>query len=270
MSTTILDTIFAHKQVEVERQKLKVPLARIQQQAEQAPPPRGFAAALRQEQLALIAEVKKASPSKGVLIENFEPTALAQTYAEHGAAAISVLTDTRFFQGHLSYLRTIRSHLSDLGLETPLLRKDFLFDPYQVFEARAYGADALLLIVAMLDDATLATLHQLTLALGMTPLVEVHTAAELARAQAVGALVVGINNRDLHTFKVDLATTHNVAAGLPPVGDAQRPTLVAESGISSPADLALLRSWGVDAILVGESIVVAADPAAQVRMLSGR
>jgi indole-3-glycerol phosphate synthase len=270
MAATILEQIFDHKRTEVERQRLKVPLARIQELAAAAPPPRPFAAALRQPgRIALIAEVKKASPSKGVFVENFQPTEWAELYAKQGAAAISVLTDVRFFQGSLVYLRTIREHLGQRGLETPLLRKDFLYDPYQVYEARAYGADALLLIAAMLDDETMGSLHALTLELGMTPLVEVHTADEMARVQALGAPVVGINNRDLHTFTVDLRTTQRVGAALPPVGDPGRPVLVAESGVGSAADVATLRGWGVDAILVGESIVTAADPAAQIQALVG-
>ena len=268
MAATILEQIFAHKRTEVERQRLKVPLHRVQKQAAAAPPPRSFAAALRHpKRLTLIAEVKKASPSKGVFVENFQPTEWATLYAENGAAAISVLTDVRFFQGSLVYLRTIRDHLTARGWETPLLRKDFLYDPYQIYEARAYGADALLLIAAMLDDETLARLHTLALELGMTALVEVHTAAEMQRVLALGVSVVGINNRDLHTFTVDLHTTQRVGALLPPVGDPQRPVLVAESGITGAPDLPLLRSWGVDAILVGESIVTAADPAAQIRGL---
>jgi indole-3-glycerol phosphate synthase len=270
MAATILEQIFDHKRTEVERQRLKVSLRRLQELAAAAPPPRPFAAALRQPgRIALIAEVKKASPSKGVFVENFQPTAWAELYAEQGAAAISVLTDVRFFQGSLVYLRTIREHLGQRGLETPLLRKDFLYDPYQVYEARAYGADALLLIAAMLDDETMGSLHALTLELGMTPLVEVHTAEEMARVQALGAPVVGINNRDLHTFTVDLRTTQRVGAALPPLGDPARPVLVAESGVGSAADVATLRGWGVDAILVGESIVTAADPAAQIQALIG-
>ena len=271
MSETILDRIFAHKRTEVARQQLKVPLERIKAQAQAAPPARDFAAALQKGPgtLALIAEVKKASPSKGVLIENFEPTSLAHTYAEHGAAAISVLTDVRFFQGHLSFLRLIREHLYERGYATPLLRKDFIFDPYQVYEARAYGADAILLIVAMLSDQQLQQLHDLAVAQGMTALVEVHTLAELQRAQQLQARVVGVNNRNLHTFEVRLETTQQLAASLPPLGHPQRPILVAESGISSSADLAALREWQADAILVGESLVVAPDTAQQVRLLSG-
>ncbi|MDW8232863.1 MAG: indole-3-glycerol phosphate synthase TrpC [Roseiflexaceae bacterium] len=173
---TILNRIIAHKRTEVERQRIKIPYEQMRARAEAAPPPRDFGAALRARRpIALIAEVKKASPSKGVLIENFDPPALARLYASNGAAAISVLTDIRFFQGHLKYMEGIRA-LFDRGAAPPLplLRKDFIIDPYQVVEARAYGADAVLLIVAALDDATLATLLALTGDLGMQALVEVH------------------------------------------------------------------------------------------------
>ncbi|HEY1016953.1 MAG TPA: indole-3-glycerol phosphate synthase TrpC, partial [Herpetosiphonaceae bacterium] len=231
MQQTILDQIFAHKRIEVERQRAKVTFAKVQLQAKAAPPPRDFAAALRGPGLALIAEVKKASPSKGVLRENFLPLELAQTYAENGAAAISVLTDVRFFQGSLQYLKGVRQHLAGLGRETPLLRKDFIFDPYQVYEARAYGADALLLIAAMLDDDAMGTLLQMTEGLGMTALVEVHDEAELERALDIGASVIGVNNRNLHTFAVDLRTSERLAARLAALGLTEPPLLVAESGI---------------------------------------
>lgn len=265
---TILQQIFDHKRTEVERQRLKVPLEKIQTLAEQAPKPRHVVASLRRpDRITLIAEVKKASPSKGVFVQNFQPLELAQTYAEHGASMISVLTDVRFFQGSLLYLRQIREHLSDVGLNTPLLRKDFIYDPYQVYEARAYGADAVLLIVAMLDDETLASLYYLIAQLGMTALVEVHTREEMQRAQAIGASVIGINNRDLHTFNVDLQTTHDVGAALQVLNAPSRPILVAESGINTSDDVALLRSWGVDAILVGESLVLAEDRVAQIKAL---
>jgi indole-3-glycerol phosphate synthase len=186
---TILNRILTHKRVEVERQRIKIPDAQIRARAEAAPPPRDFAAALRAHRpIALIAEVKKASPSKGVLIENFDPLALAHTYAINGASAISVLTDVRFFQGSLKYLEGIRA-MVDRGAvpPLPLLRKDFIIDPYQVAEARAYGADALLLIVAALDDETLAALLALTHSFGMQALVEVHNEDELRRALEAAA-----------------------------------------------------------------------------------
>lgn len=264
---TFLTRILDHKRSEVARQQAKIPLAALEAQAAAAPPVRDFAAALRQpERVTLIAEVKKASPSKGVLIENFDPLALAQTYAQAGAAAISVLTDVRFFQGSLKYLEGIRQAQAAGGQAVPLLRKDFLIDPYQVYEARAYGADALLLIVAALDDPSLAALLALTHELGMQALVEVHSEAELERALAGGARLVGVNNRDLHSFATTLETTERLAARLPAQG---RPVLVSESGIASAADVARVAGYGADAILVGEALVTAPDTAARVRELSG-
>jgi indole-3-glycerol phosphate synthase len=276
---SFLDRILDHKRVEVARQSVKIPLAQLEARAASAPSPRDFTAALKQAGRAtLIAEVKKASPSKGVLVEQFDPLALARTYAENGAAAISVLTDARFFQGSLKYLEGIRG----LGLEArdlsagspapspkpqvPLLRKDFILDPYQVYEARAYGADALLLIVAALDDRALASLLELTRELGMQALVEVHDEAELDRALAAGATVVGVNNRDLRTFVTTLETTERIAARLPAE---HRPVLISESGIATAADVTRVHAWGADAVLVGEGLVTAPDVAARVRELSG-
>jgi indole-3-glycerol phosphate synthase len=271
---TFLTRILDHKRAEVERQALKLPLEQLQAMIAAAAPPRAFDAALRRPgHVALIAEVKKASPSKGVLVENFDPLALARTYAENGAAAISVLTDVRFFQGSLKYLQGIRtmgvggaSLTPNSQLPTPLLRKDFILDRYQVYEARAYGADALLLIVAALDDAALADLQALTRALGMQALVEVHDEAELDRALAVGATLIGVNNRDLHTFVTTLETTRRLAARLPATG---RPVLISESGIATAADVGLVREWGVDAVLVGEALVTAPSVAERVRELAG-
>jgi indole-3-glycerol phosphate synthase len=280
-ASTFLTKILDHKRTEVARQALKVPLAQLQATIAAAPAPRAFDAALRRPgQIALIAEVKKASPSKGVLVENFDPLALARTYAENGAAAISVLTDVRFFQGSLQYLQGIRnlgdrywvSGVRQAALPPatqhpiPVLRKDFILDAYQVYEARAYGADALLLIVAALEDTALAELLALTHALGMQALVEVHDEAELDRALALGAMLVGVNNRDLHTFVTSLETTRRLAARLPAK---DRPLLISESGIATAADLARVREWGVDAVLVGEALVTAADVAGRVRELAG-
>ena len=281
-ASTFLTKILDHKRTEVARQALKVPLAQLQTNIAAAPPPRAFDAALRRRgRVALIAEVKKASPSKGVLVENFDPLALARTYADNGAVAISVLTDVRFFQGSLKYLEGIRERLGtgDWGLGSaaqlpipnpqspiPILRKDFILDPYQVYEARAYGADALLLIVAALEDAALTELLALTYKLGMQALVEVHDEAELDRALALGATLVGVNNRDLHTFVTSLETTRRLAARLPATN---RPLLISESGIATAADVALVREWGVDAVLVGEALVTAPDVAGRVRELAG-
>jgi indole-3-glycerol phosphate synthase len=262
---SVLDRILAHKRTELARQQIKIPLDAVQRRAAQAPSPRDFAAALQAgPHVALIAEVKKASPSKGVLRAHFDHLALARTYIEHGAAALSVLTDMRFFEGHLKHLEGIRTQASTAP---PLLRKDFLFDPYQIYEARAYGADAVLLIVAVLDDTILGELLTLAASLGMATLVEVHTESELDRALAVGARVVGVNNRDLHTFHTTLDTTARIAARLPT--GAERPVLVSESGILTAADVAQVHACGADAVLVGEALVTAPDTAARVRDLAG-
>jgi indole-3-glycerol phosphate synthase len=264
---TFLTKILAHKREEVARQRAKVPQREIERRAASAPPARDFGGALRRAAVAaswpaLIAEVKKASPSKGVLVEQFDPLIIARTYADNGAAAISVLTDARFFQGSLKYLEGIRAQPA----APPLLRKDFIIDPYQVYEARAYGADALLLIVAALDDEPLGSLLALTQELGMQALVEVHDEAELARALAAGAGLIGVNNRDLHSFRTALEATARLAALLP---KEDRPLLVSESGINNRDDVARVREWGADAVLVGEALVTAPDMAARVRELAG-
>jgi indole-3-glycerol phosphate synthase len=266
MTTSLLSRILDHKRVEMRRQQAKIPLQRLQQSLAAAPPPRDFAAALRRADgtTALIAEIKKASPSRGVLLESFDHLRLAHAYMAHGAAALSVLTDVRFFQGSLKYLEGIRK-LPEAPV--PLLRKDFLFDPYQVVEARVYGADAVLLIVAVLDDGTLRELLDITRSLDMHALVEVHTEDELQRALAAGARMIGINNRDLHSFTTTLETTERLAALLPT--DATRPLLVSESGIHSAADVVRVRSAGADAVLVGEALVTAPDIGARVRELAG-
>jgi indole-3-glycerol phosphate synthase len=264
-NATILDRILRHKREEVERQRLKQPLDQLQVRLERVAPPRDFAAALqRPGATALIAEVKKASPSRGVLIEPFDHLALARMYASSGAAALSVLTDVRFFQGSLKYLEGIRA-LPEIAL--PLLRKDFIIDPYQIYEARAYGADAVLLIVAALSDGELQEFLACTTDLGMAALVEVHTPSELHRALAAGAQIVGVNNRDLHTFQTSLETTEQIAAMLPAQPD--RPILVSESGIFLPEHVRQVRAVGADAVLVGEALVTAPDIVAAVRLLSG-
>lgn len=268
---TFLERILTHKRVEVERQRIKIPINKLVSEIEHRPLPRDFAAALRQpEQVTLIAEVKKASPSRGVLIENFDPLQIARIYADNGAAAISVLTDQRFFQGSLKFLEGIHADHNRRPPAgdrlVPLLRKDFIIDPYQVYEARAYAADALLLIVAALDDATLRDLLALTNELGMQALVEVHNEAELDRALALGAALIGVNNRDLHSFVTTLETTERLAARLP---STNRPLLVSESGIFTAADVARVQACGADAVLVGEALVTAPDIAARVRELAG-
>ncbi|MCS6889600.1 MAG: indole-3-glycerol phosphate synthase TrpC [Chloroflexus sp.] len=264
---TILEQILAHKRIEVRRQQAKIPLAALRDKIQRAPAVRDFAAALRRPPAtALIAEVKKASPSRGVLLANFDHLALARAYVANGAAAISVLTDQRFFQGSLTYLAGIRALPEVQAAGTPLLRKDFIIEPYQVYEARAYGADAILLIVAALDDGALSELFALTYELGMHALIEVHTVAELERALRLNPPIIGVNNRDLHRFVTDRATTKAIADHLP--AGPQRPLLVSESGIFTPEHVAEVRGYGANAILVGEALVTAPDIGAQVRALA--
>jgi indole-3-glycerol phosphate synthase len=273
---SILDTILDHKRsVEVPQRKLLVPLDVVRREAESAPPPRDFAGALRKADgtVALIAEVKRASPSKGIFIKGeFKPVEIAQTYEASGASAISVLTDENYFQGHLNFMTAVRR-----AVNIPVLRKDFIVDAYQLYEARAAEADAALLIVAALDDAELRDLHQLSLELKLTPLVEVHDEAETERAMKLGATVIGVNNRDLRTFHVDVETTARCAAKGLVRGDwglAQSPIpshqllLVSESGIFTPSDVVRVAAMGARAILVGESIIVSPNMAEQVRALS--
>jgi indole-3-glycerol phosphate synthase len=257
---TVLDKILAHKVEEIAARKARASAATVIAAAREASPPRDMRAAVRRETVALIAEIKRASPSRGVLLADFDPLALATAYAANGAAALSVLTDEHFFGGDLTHLTTARAAVS-----VPVLRKDFVLDPYQVYEARATGADAVLLIVAALDNARLADLHALIIELNMAALVEVHDEAELERALALGAPLIGVNNRDLRTFTVDLATTERLARLVPP-----DVTLVAESGIFSGADVRRMGAAGAHAVLVGEALVTAPDIAARVRELSSQ
>ncbi len=257
-----LAEIMAHKRDEVPKEMREVPAADVRATAAVAPPPRDFVAALRPVDgppgVRLIAEIKRASPSKGVLCRDFDPRALAEIYARSGAAAISVLTDARYFQGDLGHLAAARHHLDTLAGRAggppslPLLRKDFIFDPYQVVAARAAGADAVLLIVAALGDRELRALLAETRRLRMEAIVEVHAAPEVARALAAGARIIGINNRDLRTFRVDLATTAQLRPLIPP-----DVIVVAESGLHTAADVQRLRELGIDAMLVGEAFVKA-------------
>ncbi|RMG66299.1 MAG: indole-3-glycerol phosphate synthase TrpC [Chloroflexi bacterium] len=267
---SILETIIEHKRNdELPQRKRQMPPAEVRRLAETAgAPTRDFAAALRRAdgRVALIAEIKRASPSKGELARGaFRPEALARIYATHGASAISVLTDERFFKGALDHLREVRA-----VVDVPLLRKDFILDPYQVYEARAAGADAVLLIAAALDDAALRDLFALARELGLTPLVEVHDEHETDRALAVGARVIGVNNRDLRTFATDIEATARCAARILSAGSqADSCTLVSESGIFTADDVARVAAMGAQAVLVGESIITSDDMAAQVQMLSG-
>jgi len=253
----ILDRIIRWKLEEVAGRKAVCPLETVQAGAVLAPPPRDFAAALEAPGISLIAEIKRASPSKGLLCPNLDAPALARLYEANGAAAISVLTDERFFGGSLEDLRVVRRSVT-----IPVLRKDFILDPYQVYEARAAGADAVLLIVAALDDAALLELYELACELGMVALVEVHNAPELERALRIGPRIIGVNNRDLSTFEVNLETTAHLRPLIPP-----GVLLVAESGIHHRADVARLKAAGVDGILVGEALVRATDVGARVKEL---
>jgi indole-3-glycerol phosphate synthase len=256
----ILDKIVADVKIYLAAKKKLVPLAEIKMRTSVQPPPLDFAAALRGNKVRLIAEVKKASPSKGIICPDFNPVNIAKTYAANGAAAISVLTEPKYFLGSLDYLRDIKKALAAKPL--PLLRKDFIIDPYQVYEARDYGADCLLLIVAILSPAQLSELLQLSQQLGMMNLVEVHNTAELEIALNSGAAVIGINNRDLNTFKVDLKTTSTLRPLIP----ADR-LVVSESGIKTRKDMEKLQEWGVNAALIGEALMASPDIAAKMRKL---
>ena len=256
----ILDKIMKDKLDELEATKAKVPLAELQGMLSGQPSPLDFARAIKGEGIQIIAEVKKASPSRGVICRNFDPVALAKTYAGNGAAAISVLTEAKYFQGSLDYLREIGDALG--SKRAPLLRKDFICDSYQVYESRAYGADALLLIVAVLEPEQLKELLGLGRQLGMGCLVEVHDEDELGIAQEAGAGIIGINNRDLSTFDVDLGVTKRLRSLIPPDN-----IVVSESGIKGRGDMERLKEWGVDAVLVGEFLVSADDIPAKMKEL---
>lgn len=245
----VLDLIMSHKRQEVPKQMAVMPLEQVRAFAQLTPPALDFAAALTAAPGAsLIAEIKRASPSKGLIARDWDPPLIASAYAQAGVAAISCLTDSRFFQGELAYLTTAKERLRDEGRAVPILRKDFIYHEYQVYEARMAGADALLLIMAVLGDNDVKRLLSLTRSLGMEALVEVHDAPELQRALAADARVIGVNNRNLRTFQVDLETTARLRQQIP--GDK---VVVAESGIQTAADVARLAEMGCDAILVGET-----------------
>ena len=258
----ILDEIMEHKRAELHDRKRVVPLTELVERAVDQPPPLDFAAALGDAGVNLIAEVKWASPSRGVLCHDFDPSYLATIYTKNGAAAVSVLTDSRFFHGELAHLEQVKAAVRQAGRCVPVLRKDFIFDFYQVYEARAAGADALLLIAAVLPDRLLEDLLFRTRELGMTALVEVHDADELRRVVRLRPRVVGINNRDLTNFEVDLATFGRLRPLLPTGTIA-----VSESGVHTGADVRHLREMGADAVLVGEALVTAPDVGAKVREL---
>ena len=262
-ASDILQRILRRKAEEVAERRARLPLAELRARLDEAPPPRGFAVALSRcieaGRAAVIAEVKKASPSRGVLRADFRPADIAVSYAAGGAACLSVLTDRDFFQGDDDCLRQVRT-----ACALPVLRKDFVVDAYQVYESRLLGADCILLIVAALDDVRLREFAALAAQLGLDVLVEVHDAADLARALALKLPLIGINNRDLRTFATRLETTLDLLPAIPPDR-----VVVTESGIHTVADVQRLRARGVNAFLVGEAFMRAPDPGAELRRLFG-
>lgn len=260
----ILQRILARKRQEVTERKARTPLAELRTRVADAAPARGFAAELHARvvagRAAVIAEVKRASPSKGLIRADFDPAAIARSYAAGGATCLSVLTDVDFFQGSDAYLRAARD-----ACALPVLRKDFVVDAYQVYEARAIGADAILLIAAALDNAALATLHGLAMECGLDVLVEVHNAVDLRRALVLtqpARTLLGINNRDLRTFATSIEVTLSLRDAVP-----RDRLLITESGIATPDDVARLRAAGVNAFLIGETFMRAAHPGAELARL---
>lgn len=256
----ILDDIVDNKRKEIIASKRRITLADLKKRAATQSPPLDFTSALSGSGLKLIAEIKKASPSKGIIREKFNPTEIAKLYAENGASAISVLADEKFFQGKLEYLSAIRQ-----VVKIPILRKDFILDQYQVFESRAYGADAILLIVAILTPAKLIALLKLSHSLGMTCLVEVHNEAELNVAIQASARIIGINNRDLTTMTTDITTTERLQLQIP-----TGRLVVSESGIKDRRDIERLEKLGIDAVLVGETLMGSPDIAGKIKELLGQ
>lgn len=259
----ILKKILATKLAEVVEARATKPLTLMRSEAEAAPPPRDFVGAIRARiaanRPAIIAEIKKASPSKGVIRKDFRPAEIAATYAAHGAACLSVLTDKQYFQGSPEYLKQARAACS-----IPVLRKDFMVEPYQVYEARAMGADCILIIAAALDLPRMRELEAIAQSLGMGVLVEVHDGEELDLALQLETPLVGINNRNLRTFDVTLETTLNLLSHIPPDR-----IVVTESGIFTPQDVALMRSHNVNTFLVGEAFMRAPDPGVELARVFG-
>jgi indole-3-glycerol phosphate synthase len=261
MSETVLDKIVAAKRREIADCRARTSETELRRKLADAPPPRDFFAALAAPgPIRLIAEVKKASPSAGVIRSDFDPVAIAKIYEEHGASCLSVLTDEPFFQGRLEYLEAVRAEVA-----IPVLRKDFILDSYQLLEARAAGADAVLLIAECLDDCNLRKLHNEAIELGMTPLVELYDPENLDRVLEAGATLVGVNNRDLRTFRVDLEHTLRLRPRVP-----DHCVMVSESGVKTHADVQRLEAAGVDAILVGESLMRQPNIGVAVDQLLGR
>lgn len=258
MSTMFLDKIVAEKLKEVERRQQAVPLPQLRTAIMERPLPLDFAESLKGDSISLIAEIKRASPSCGVIRADLDPVELAGIYAKCGAAAISVLTEENYFRGSREDLEAVKRVLPDI----PVLRKDFILTPYQVFESCAWGADALLLIAAILDDNTLEELLSLSHALGMQCLVEVHNQTELKRALEHNIKLIGINNRDLKTLKVDINVTGQLRPSIP-----RGRLVVSESGIKGREDVDRLKEWKVNAVLIGEALVAADDAAAKIKEL---
>jgi indole-3-glycerol phosphate synthase len=256
---TILDRIVEARRESIAHRKRVLPDVALKMAVDKTEPPRDFAGALAREGYNVIAELKKASPSRGILRQDYAPATLAASLAAAGAAALSVLTEEDFFLGSLADLKAAKK-----AADIPVLRKDFIVDPWQVWEARAAGADAFLLIAAILKDQTLRELLELGRSLKMEPLVEVHSREELSRAIAAGASIIGVNNRDLRTFKVRIETSLELIEDVP-----EQCIAVSESGLRTHEDLTRLRSAGFDAFLVGEQLMVNADPAAPLRNLIG-
>ena len=256
----ILDTIVAHKRIELADDKQRMPFDTLKRKIQDLPPTRDFCAALSPPNCVhLIAEVKKKSPSKGIIREDFNPVEIARTYAANGASSISVLTDREFFAGELAYLSAIRE-----AVTLPLLRKDFTIDPYHIYQARLAGADAVLLIVSILTSTQLREFIEIARSLGLASLVEVHTEEESEVALTGGAEIVGINNRDLKTFHTDIATTFRLKDSIP-----TDTVVISESGINTHEDVMKLKEAGINAILVGESLMRSPDIGAKVRELLG-
>jgi len=266
----LLEGILRHKREEVAARKGKVPLEELKGQSRTLPAPRGFLRAISRwspergkhtvPPIRLIAEIKKASPSRGLLREDFDPQELAQGYARGGASALSVLTDSSFFRGSFEYLRGAKG-----WVELPLLQKDFILEEYQIWEGRAWGADAILLIAALLDQEILKGLCHTALEIGVEPLIEVHDLSDLKKALEADSRIIGINNRDLRTFQVDLNTTFHLIGEISP-----HKSIVSESGIFTREEVIRLEAMGLDAVLVGEALMKSHDPGKKVRELLGR
>lgn len=255
----ILDKIVRHKKLEVEQQKQEVSLAELKQKIESLEDTRDFKGALEADGMSLIAEIKKASPSKGIIREDFNPIAIAKEYQLAGAKVLSVLTDEEFFKGKLDYLTEVKAEV-----DLPLLRKDFIIDPYQIYQARVCGADAVLLIVAILSQEQLKEYLALAKSLGLDVLVEVHNRRELTLALQEDCDIIGINNRDLRVFEVDLATTLGLKRLIP-----QDKVVISESGIKNRNDVKLLTKHGIDGILVGEALMRSSNISTKVKELVG-